>query len=360
MANKLVAGTVPEARAGMTVKQYLEGVLGLSRREISHAKFVEDGIRVNGRPARVNVLLRAGDRVEVLLESRIDPERKLLPVEGELDILYEDADLLVVNKPAGLTVHPAGRAAFGADSLANRLQAHLQIQGQQEPVRIVGRLDKDTSGLVLAAKSRAAAARLARQREEGRLSKTYLAITVGMPDPLQGTVDLPLMTDPEERTRMCVAPPGTGLEARTFYETIQTKDGLSLVRLTLATGRTHQIRVHMAALGCPLLGDPLYGCSDVRDYRDSRGVRNVRDDRGIREAGDPRDDREGREAGKAGEAGEAEEAEDARETMRKGFAHACLQAWQLSFLQPFTFREISIRAPISTNIQTIFDCSNSY
>lgn len=252
---KAVSGRVSNNDHGIRLEVFLKSRLRLTKNEISRAKFRENGICVNGERRKVNAPLKFGDLVEVLLETGNETSKGLKPSEKAISILYEDADVIVVNKPSGLSVHPAGSRDF--DTLANRLAFYLRSKGEDSVIRIFGRLDKDTSGVVLAAKNRAAATRLERQRKTGQLSKSYLAIAEGTPVPAKGTVNVPLGANPKKRKQMCVTPEGK--QALTHYETLETRNGLSLLSLRLETGRTHQIRVHMASVGCPLLGDPLYG-----------------------------------------------------------------------------------------------------
>ena len=186
----------------------------------------------------------------------------------------------MVDKPSGIPVHPSGRRTFASDTLANRLAYYLGEKGEAGVIRIIGRLDKDTSGVVLAAKNRTAAARLMRQRESGVLHKTYLALTDGVPEPESGTICKPLKADPADKTRMQVcdsdADPTENTEkegkyAETHYRTVEKWESknAALVELRLETGRTHQIRVHMQNIGCPLLGDSLYGKRARADQKDT-------------------------------------------------------------------------------------------
>lgn len=248
---------------GATLRHFLHSAMGLTTKEISRAKFLPEGICVDGEQRKVTVQVQAGQQVTVQTENATASSSRLKPCNAALEPLYEDADVVVVNKPSGIAVHPAGRQTFEADTLANRLLYYLREKGEEGTIRIIGRLDRDTSGVVLAAKNRTAAARLMRQREQGTLHKTYLALTRGIPEPEQGTIEKWLAPDPSDKTRMQVCPEedARGKYAKTCYEIVKKwKDqNRALVKLTLETGRTHQIRVHMQSIGCPLLGDPLYG-----------------------------------------------------------------------------------------------------
>ena len=182
------------------------------------------------------------------------------PQDLPLDILYEDDELLVVNKPKGMVVHPAPGHEDG--TLVNALLHHCGdslsgIGGVRRP-GIVHRLDKDTSGLMLAAKTDRAHASLAAQLSDHSLHRVYAALLIGAPKQDEGTVDLPIGRHPTDRKKMAVSAKG-GREAVTHYRVLERFTGFSHVECVLETGRTHQIRVHMAALGHPVAGDPLYG-----------------------------------------------------------------------------------------------------
>ena len=164
---KRVNGVVEKVDEGIRLEHFLRGRMGLTKNEISRAKFRRDGICVNGERRKVNTLLKTGDFVEVLLETGEEVSKSVEAFDRGLLVLYEDQDVLVADKPSGLTVHPVGRTDL--DTLAGRLAAYLRGKGEDSVIRIFGRLDKDTSGVVLAVKNRGAAVRLEGQRDQGRL-----------------------------------------------------------------------------------------------------------------------------------------------------------------------------------------------
>lgn len=260
---KSVSGIVSCQDNGLRLEHFLKTELHLSKKEISRAKFRENGICVNGERRRIDFSLKTGDLVEILLETDDRISESVTTSGKDLFILYEDEDVIVLNKPAGISVHPANKR--DTDTLANRLAFYLHRKKEDSVIRIFGRLDKDTSGVVLAVKNRPAAMRLERQRAGCTLLKSYLAVTEQIPDPPAGMICLPIGTDPQNRKRMCIT--ADGKRAVTHYETLTTKNGCTLIRLSLETGRTHQIRAHMAAVGCPLLGDPIYGKGAVPEMK---------------------------------------------------------------------------------------------
>ena len=239
--------------------RHLRDVRGLSRNKIQ--KLIEVGaVRINDKPApRISWRVAAGDALTIDLPdapARQRPKAEALPI----DILYEDDDLLVVNKPAGQVAHPAFKNSSG--TLLNALLSYAN--GNWTPA-LVNRLDKDTSGLVLVAKSSTIQTALQRAMNKNEVEKDYLAVVRGKPTPAKGTIDLALDRDPWDRRRVMVRDRG-GQQSVTRYERIATaRDGtLSVVRCRLITGRTHQIRVHLAAKGWPILGDGTYGTKDAR------------------------------------------------------------------------------------------------
>ena len=223
-------------------------------------KWLEEGrVTLNGAPVKKNARLQPGD---TLLISPPQPEDvDLIPQDIPLDVVYEDDDVIVVNKPVGMVVHPAPGHPNG--TLVNALLYHCKeslsgINGERRP-GIVHRIDRDTSGLLIAAKNDKAHLSLAAQLEDHSLFRLYHAVTVGGFREEQGTVNAPIARHPTDRKRMCVCRPGEGREAVTHWQVVDSHDGYSHITCRLETGRTHQIRVHMASIGRPLLGDTLYG-----------------------------------------------------------------------------------------------------
>lgn len=222
-------------------------------------KLLEQGLVLrNGKPGKKNDKLTPGDVVEYTI-----PEAKpvdIVPTEIPLDIVYEDEDLLVINKPKGLVVHPA--AGHSDDTLVNGLLYALGddlsgINGELRP-GIVHRIDKDTSGLLAVAKNNFAHTMLASQLKDHTMARTYEAIVVGSFREDSGTVDAPIGRHPTDRKKMCVTQRNSK-PAVTHWEVVQRYRGYTHIRCRLETGRTHQIRVHMAYIGHPILGDTVYG-----------------------------------------------------------------------------------------------------
>lgn len=243
---------------GIRLELILKRRLGLSARQIRQLKFLSDGITVNGNRERIVYSVRSGDRIRVTFSEQNRNVQELPFLEKPLHILYEDEDLLAVDKKAGEVCHPAH--GHYQDTLANQAAAYLAGHGAEKaPVRCIGRLDKDTSGTLLFAKNRLAAERLARQKEEGVFRKEYLALVNGLfsSSERSGEICLPIAPLPGSLMKMQVA--DNGKRALTRYEVLCSDRHCSLVLCRIETGRTHQIRVHMAAIGHPLLGDPLYG-----------------------------------------------------------------------------------------------------
>ena len=239
---------------GKTLQTLLRRELALSAAGVRRAKGLEDGILLDGQPAFTSAVARLGQTLTVAVG---DPQGspQIAPVPGPLDIRYEDEDLLVVNKAGGVPVHPS--QGHHGDTLANFLMAHYARQGLVAAFHPVNRLDRGTSGRMAVAKHGHAHELRQGQVQKGELRRTYLAVCEGIPQPQQGTVDQPIGRLPGSVLQRQVSPDGA--PARTHYAVLETGRGRSLVRLKLDTGRTHQIRVHMAFLGCPLAGDFLYG-----------------------------------------------------------------------------------------------------
>ncbi|NLN81339.1 MAG: RluA family pseudouridine synthase [Clostridiales bacterium] len=248
---------------GERLDRYVSDSLGVARAQVQG--WLERGLIKTGGTVRAkNYRLRAGDIVEVAIPDPVICEAKPEPIE--LNVIYEDEDLLVVNKPKGMVVHPAAGNPDG--TLVNALLAHCgdSLSGIGGVLRpgIVHRLDKDTSGLLIVAKNDTAHNALAAQIKAHSFTRIYEAVVVGSLKGDRGTVDAPIGRHPVHRKKMAVLSPemlaaGRAKNAVTHYEVIARYTGYSHIRVRLETGRTHQIRVHMAYLGHPVAGDVVYG-----------------------------------------------------------------------------------------------------
>jgi tRNA pseudouridine32 synthase/23S rRNA pseudouridine746 synthase/23S rRNA pseudouridine1911/1915/1917 synthase len=243
---------VPEERMGQTVETVLKEALMISGRMINRLTR-RRGILLNGRPPWLGRPVKAGDELKVAVRPREHPDFPATPVN--FSVLYEDRDLMVIDKPAGVNVHPTREGEN--DTLVNGILYHWREQGEDGIPRPVHRLDRWTSGLILVAKNAYMHQLLDRQLRNKEIVRCYLAFTGKPLSDTTGTIDAPIGRDPHHPLRRRVTPDGE--PAVTHYRVLRQYDRASLVEAELETGRTHQIRVHFAHLGAPLLGDSLYG-----------------------------------------------------------------------------------------------------
>ena len=294
-------------RVDLVLLRHLRREKGVSRNRIQ--KWIAAGnVLINGTaPPRPAWRVQAGDDLRVRVADFPKREKPLAQAIA-IDILYEDDDLLAVNKPAGMVVHPT----FGNTSgtlMNGLLDLALTWPAGSKPA-LVGRLDKLTSGLVLVTKRSEIHGALQRAMNARRIDKDYLAIVRGKPSPARGTIDLALDRDPWDRRRITVTDRG-GQPSVTRYERVSTMNGFSLVRCRLITGRTHQIRVHLAAKGWPIVGDAVYG-------RPKRGPSH-----------------------------------DQGETVVTNFGRQALHSWRVALRQPRTGRELVIEAPLPADMRDL-------
>ncbi len=300
---------MPEELAGTRLDRCLSELS--ERWSRSHARRLIDDerVKVNGEGGKPAFRVATGDLIEV-----DEPPPRPLDMAAEdipLDVIFEDPHLLVISKPVGLVIHPAAGNPSG--TLVNALLQHCEdlsgIGGAERP-GIVHRLDKDTSGLLVVAKEERAHHGLSLAFRRRQVTKTYLAICYGVPPSTEGVIDAAIARHPRERKRMAVV--ASGRPARTLYEVAEVLHGTALIRCRLITGRTHQIRVHMAHVGHGLVGDPLYSGRQWRNLTDPSALAACRD-----------------------------------------FPRQALHAWRLGFTHPVTGEALEFEAPPPADFQQL-------
>lgn len=309
---------ISSEEAGHRLDRYLASVLSGTSRTAAQQLITDGAVLVNGLQSKPGYALRVSDTVEILHSRSKSQTDNIKPQQLPLDIVYEDDDLLVVNKPAGMVVHPA--PGHHSDTLVNALLAHypelLEIEegGEGDGLRpgIVHRLDKDTSGLMIVAKNTRAQAALVEQMKQHKVVKRYLALVEGVVPLDTGNIDAPIGRNPRHRQQMAITATGSR-EARTHFRVLRRFARHTLLLLQLETGRTHQIRVHLKAIGYPVMGDTVYGAS-------SNGVRGAR-----------------REP-----------------TLQRQFLHA----YQLRFTHPTTGATIELEVPLPEDLQAVLQQEN--
>jgi 23S rRNA pseudouridine1911/1915/1917 synthase len=294
--------------AGVRLDRYLTGVVpGISRTTIQ--QLIEDReVLVNGRASKSGYTLRIGDKVQVMSLNLYGKAPDIMPRALPLDIVHEDKDLLVVNKAAGMVVHPA--PGHHDDTLVNALIARYpDIMREDSQLRsgIIHRLDKDTSGLIIIARNAVTHSALAGQMKRHEIVKRYLALVEGVVALDQGSIDAPIGRNPRRRKQMAITVVRSR-EARTHFRVLERFNRHTLLLLELETGRTHQIRVHLKAIGHPIVGDPVYGSDRI-----NRGF-----------------------------------------TLKRQFLHA----YQLKFTHPTTGNVVNLEAPLPEDLQAILDQKN--
>ena len=251
---RILTHTVTPAEDGYTVKQLLRELWDISGSFLSRLKF-RQAITVNGTPVTVRFVPHPGNVLAADVSDQPGEHPHIRPVAFPLDVLYEDEDLLLINKPAGIAVHPAALTEETA-TIAGAVAHYLH----SESFHAVNRLDRGTTGVMAVAKTGYVHRLCMEQLHSGDFRRTYLAVCRGCPDPAAGSIDLPIGREPDSLLRRRVDP--AGLAAHTDYETLWQGPDRALLRLTPGTGRTHQLRLHLSAIGHPLLGDWLYGQED--------------------------------------------------------------------------------------------------
>lgn len=250
--------TVPELMEEERIDKYISGMVDTLSRSYLQKLIKENAVSVNGAPVKANYRVKAEDEIVFCLPEAVEPD--IEPEDIALSILYEDEDLLFINKPKGMVVHPAAGHYSGTvvNAVLYHCRGHLSgINGIMRP-GIVHRIDKDTTGSLVICKTDAAHADVARQLKEHTITRRYRAIVHGLFAEEEGTIDTPIGRHPTERKKMA-AGVSNGRTAATHYRILQRFEGYTYLECMLETGRTHQIRVHMASIGHPLLGDEVYG-----------------------------------------------------------------------------------------------------
>jgi len=249
--------TVLENNIYYNLKDLLKNYFQISDRLLVRLKH-EKKIFINEKICSVNTVLNTGDKISVFIDF-IEDNSNIVPTKMDIDIIYEDQALLVINKPAGIPVHPS--MDHFEDSLSNGVRYYFDQIGLKKKIRPVNRIDKDTSGIVIFAKNEYIQECLVKQMKTKEFEKEYIAICEGIFEEKSGTINAPIARKENSIIERCVSEAGD--VAITHYEVIEEHDTYSVVRCLLETGRTHQIRVHMAHIGHALLGDTLYGTSST-------------------------------------------------------------------------------------------------
>ncbi|HEV2653714.1 MAG TPA: RluA family pseudouridine synthase [Ktedonobacteraceae bacterium] len=293
---------------GQRLDRYMVLVLDHLSRTAIQQLIAEGSVLINGHASKPGYQLRAEDEVQLLRATPLAPPKEVRPQEIPLDIVYEDDDLLIVNKAAGMVVHPA--PGHYDDTLVNALLARYPaLQDSlvvEEDIRpgIVHRLDRDTSGLLIVAKNAHTQAAMVEQMQRHEVVKRYLALVEGIVSLDQGSIDAPIGRNPRHRQQMAITSVDSR-EARTHFRVQQRYARHTLLLLQLETGRTHQIRVHLQAIGHPVSGDTVYGASSL-----PRGI-----------------------------------------TLKRQFLHA----YQLSFIHPTSGEKMEFEAPLPADLQDVLD-----
>lgn len=258
MDNQLLY-TVTGLENEMNLRQYLKNVQKLSSRLIKYAAR-ERKIEVNNKIEKLNYILHTGDIIKVDIQK--EESQDIIPEVMELEIAYEDSDLVIVNKPPYMVVHPTKSYPYG--TLANGLLYYFKQKGENCIVRLVSRLDMNTSGLIIVAKNQYSHMAMARDMKSEDFEKSYLAVVHGNLEVKEGTINLPIYRPSDDTMKRIVDEKGQ--ESITCFKVLQSYGKGDLVKLTLKTGRTHQIRVHLSHLGYPIFGDTLYGQENDEDF----------------------------------------------------------------------------------------------
>ena len=253
MIKKCIEYTITEPYTGCTVEEFLKS-RGYSHRLVVYLRNTEGSLTVKGQPVYTIHRLQPGEVLKVVL-TEDNPSRSIVPVNLPLSIVYEDEDILVINKEAGVPIHPS--QGHHDNTLANAVAWYYSQKGETFTDRAINRLDRDTTGLLILAKNALSASILSAQMKKREIHRTYQAIVKGVPIPESGTIDAPIARKEGSAIERCVDFE-KGERAVTHYRVLDSRNDYSLVQLSLETGRTHQIRVHMGYLGHPLLGDYLY------------------------------------------------------------------------------------------------------
>ena len=246
--------TVKKEDEGLSLGRLARQRMAVSASLLRQIKWIPGGILLDGREAYTNALPSAGQVISLACGRDMGPEN-IIPQDGTVEVAYEDELMLVVDKPGGMAVHPSPGHPYG--TLANYIAGMFRRRGESIVFHAINRLDRGTSGLMCVAKTKYSAALLGAALDRGDIRRSYYAVCLGVPQPPSGTIDAPIGRCEGYGIKRCVAPGGQ--HAVTHYRTAASNGRYSLVELELETGRTHQIRVHMAHIGCPLAGDFMYG-----------------------------------------------------------------------------------------------------